>query len=142
MIQQNVINNEVYSCVKDYHAYKDLWKPFINEELITTTELYNVVDKYAVCVKKNDVIVGHLPHGRNGRFAEMIFYFLRADKYAECKVIITEKEVNLGDDEGMPVPCLLRISGTKNMLQILCKGIQINRNNAIYLFLLITQPTI
>ena len=72
----------------------------------------------------------------------MIFYFLRADKYAECKVIITEKEVNLGDDEGMPVPCLLRISGTKNMLQILCKGIQINRNNAIYLFLLITQPTI
>ena len=124
MIQQNVINNEVYSCVKGYHAYKGLWKPFINEELITTTEPYNVVDKYAVCVKKNDVIVGHLPHGKKGRFAKMIFHFLRGDKYAEYKVIITEEEVNLGDDERMPVPCLLRISGTKNMLQILCKGIQ------------------
>ena len=49
----------------------------------------NVIDKYTVCVKKNDVIVGHLPHGKNGRFAKMIFHFLRADKYAECKVLIT-----------------------------------------------------
>ena len=54
----------------------------------------------------------------------MIFYFLRADRYTECKVIITDKEVNLGDGEGMQVPCLLKISRTKNMLQILCKNIQ------------------
>ena len=54
----------------------------------------------------------------------MIFYFLRADRYAECKVIITGKEVNLGDAEAMQVPCLLKTSGTKNMLQILCKNIR------------------
>ena len=47
----------------------------------------NVVDKYAVCVMKNDVIVGHLPHGINGRFIKITLYFLRADKSAECKVI-------------------------------------------------------
>ena len=64
----------------------------------------NVADKYAVCVKKNNVIVGYLPLGKNGRFAKMIF--------------------NLGDGEGMEVPCLLKISGTKNMLQILCRNIQ------------------
>ena len=52
-----------------------------------------------------------------------MFYFLRAYRYAECKVIITDKEFNLGDGEGMQVPCLLKISGTKNMLQILCKNI-------------------
>ena len=69
----------------------------------------NVVDKYAVCVKKNNMIVGHLPLGKNGRFAKTIFYFLRADIYAKCKVIITGKEVNLGDGEGMQVPCLLKI---------------------------------
>ena len=62
------------------------------------------------------VIVGHLPHGKNGRFAKMVFYFLRADKYAEFKVTITGKEVNLRDGEGMQVPCLL--------LKILCKYIQ------------------
>ena len=52
-----------------------------------------------------------------------MFYFLKAYRYAECKVIITDKEFNLGDGEGMQVPCLLKISGTKNMLQILCKNI-------------------
>ena len=84
----------------------------------------NVVDKYAVCVKKSNVIVGHLRLGKDGRFAKMIFYFLRADRYAECKVIITGKEVNLCVGERMQVPCLLKISGTKNLLQILCKDIQ------------------
>ena len=84
----------------------------------------NVVDKYAVCVKKNNVVVRHLPLGKDGRFAKMIFYFLGADRYAECKVIITGKEVNLGDGKGMQVPCLLKIPETKKMLQILCKNIQ------------------
>ena len=84
----------------------------------------NVVDKYTVCIKKNNVIVGHLPLGKDGRFAKKIFYFLRANRYAECKVTITGKEVNLCDGEGMQVPCLLKISRTKNMLQILCKNIQ------------------
>ena len=53
-----------------------------------------------------------------------MFYFLRADRYAVCKVIITGKEVNLGDGKRMQVSCLLKISGTKNMLQIFCKNIQ------------------
>ena len=54
----------------------------------------------------------------------MIFYFLRADRYAERKVLITGKEVNIGDGEGMQVPSLLKLSGTKNMLKILCKNIR------------------
>ena len=65
-------NKTVNYFVKGYYAYKDLWKPFTNEELTTAMEPDNVVDKYAVCVKKNDVIVRHLPHCNNGRFAKMI----------------------------------------------------------------------
>ena len=87
----------------------------------------NAVDKYPNFAKKNDIIAGHLPHGKNGRFAKMIFYFLRADKYAECRVIIPGKEVNLGAGEGMQVPCLLKISGTKDKFKT-------NRNIAIYFF--------
>ena len=79
MIGDNLINNKhsiliiitsdtiVKSFVKGYHAYKDLWKPFINEELTTAMKPHNVVDKYAVCVKKNNAIVGYLPLGRDGR---------------------------------------------------------------------------
>ena len=74
--------------------------------------------------KKNNVIVGHLPLGKDRRYSKMIFYFLRADRYAERKVLITGKEVNIGDGEGMQVPSLLKLSGTKNMLKILCKNIR------------------
>ena len=69
------------------------------------------IDKYAVAVKKNDVTVGHLPLGKNGKFAKTIFYFLRADPYAQCQVKIKGKPVNLGD--GMQVPCLLNMSALK-----------------------------
>ena len=42
-------------------------------------------------LKRNDVIVEYLLHGKNGRFAKMIFYFLRAGIYAECKVKLEKK---------------------------------------------------
>lgn len=72
--------------MKDYHAYKEIWKPFTNEESTTAMKPDNVVDKYAVFVKKNDVVVGHLLHRKNGRFSKMISFFHRAGKYAEYKL--------------------------------------------------------
>ena len=60
-------------------------------------ESHNVMDKYAFCIKKNTFIVGHLPLGKNGKFAKMIFYFLRADQDADYKVVITGNKVSLGD---------------------------------------------
>ena len=70
MIGENFINTEdsisivittdkTINCfIKGYHAYNNLWKVFINEELTTSMEPDNVVYKYAVFVKKDDVIVG------------------------------------------------------------------------------------
>lgn len=117
-------STELESYVKGYHVYKDIWTPVVNEELKTEMEPGNVKDKYAVCVKKNTSIVGHLPLGTNGKFAKMIFFFLRADQDAKCNVVITGKAVNLGDGDGMQVPCKLKISGTKKMVEILCNNIQ------------------
>ena len=69
MIGDNLINDEhsipiiitpyiiVKSIVKVYHAFKDLWKGFINEQLTSTIEPDNVVDKYAVYVK--NMLKGH-----------------------------------------------------------------------------------
>ena len=96
----------------------------MNEELETEMEPDNVMDKYAVCVKKNTSIERHLPLGKNVKLAKMIFYFLRADQNAECKVVITVKDVNLGDGDGMQVPCKLKISGPRKMVEILRKNIQ------------------
>ena len=75
-------STEIDTYVKGYHVYKNIWKPTMIEELKTEMEPDNVMDKYAVCVKKNTSIVGHLPLGKNGKFAKMIFYFLRADQDA------------------------------------------------------------
>ena len=76
------------------------------------------MDKYAVCVKKENEIVGHLPPGKSGKFAKTIF-ILRADELSSCKIVVTRKPVNLGDGEGMQVPCKLIFTGIEKCINIL-----------------------
>ena len=68
-------NFEIDPFVKGYHEYKNIWTPKIGEILSTEREPGNLVDKYAVCVKKNNKIVGHLQLGKDGKFAKTVFYF-------------------------------------------------------------------
>ena len=85
----------------------------------TEREPGNPKDKYAVCVKKNKCVVGHLPLGKTGNFAKTICYFLRADKYNICEVEIIGKPVNLGEGVGMQVPCKLKLTGRSKFVNIL-----------------------
>ena len=105
------VNFESPSYIKGYNEYQKIWTPFLQEELCGEMEPANPVDKYAVAVKKNNVVVGHLPLGCSGKFAKTIFYFLRADEWSECKVIVTGKPVHRGDGDGMQVSCLLKFHG-------------------------------
>ena len=109
---------ETVSNVKGYQVYQGIWVPKIGETLSTEREPGNSKDKYAVCVKKNEYIVGHLPLGKTGNFAKTIFYFLRADKYSICEVEITGKPVNLVDGEGMQVSCKLNLTGKRKFVNI------------------------
>ena len=77
--------------------------------------------KYAVCVLKNNDIVGNLPKGKDGKFVKTIFFFLRADQYSYCHAVVKGKPVNLGDGDGMQVPCTLMIEGSKR-LSSYCKN--------------------
>ena len=97
---------DIVSHIKGYHVYKSVWTPVLQEKVYGEIEPNNPVDKYAVAVKKDGKVVGHLPLGENGKFAKTIFYFLRADPNGKCTITITGKAVNLGDGEGMQVPCL------------------------------------
>ena len=114
-----LVNFETPSYIKGYHEYQKIWTPFLQEELCGEMEPANPVDKYAVAVKKNNVVVGHLPLGCSGKFAKTIFYFLRADEWSECKVIVTGKLVNCRDGDSMQVPCLLKFHGQKSLIGIL-----------------------
>ena len=89
-------STEIDTYVKGYHVYKNIWWTTVNEELETEMEPDNVMDKYAVCVKINTSIVGHIPLGKHGKLAKTTFYFLTADQDAKCKVAITGKEVRDG----------------------------------------------
>ena len=79
----------------------------------------NRMDKFAECVKINEKIMGHLKKGTSGRFAKTIFYFLRSDAYSSAWAKVTGKRCNLGDGEGMQVPCKLRLSGQPKFVSLL-----------------------
>ena len=98
---------------------KTLWNPLIGEFLSNEREPDNLMDKSAVCVKTENKIVWHLPLGKSDKFAKTIFYFLRADEHSSCKMVVTGKPVNLGDREGMQVPCKLIFTGIEKCIDIL-----------------------
>ena len=109
-IMSSKIEIEIESFVMGYHAYRFDWKPRVGTVLEAIPEPTNPIDKYAVCMLLGDKVVGHLKRGKSGRFAKTISYFLQADPCSSCRVIIKGKAVNLGDGEGMQVPCKLMIS--------------------------------
>ena len=90
----------IKTSVKGYHASKDIWTSVMNEKFAVFMEPDNEVDKYTVCFMKIHP-VDHLPFGKNRKFAKMIFCFLRADHYATCEVIITDKVTDVGDRDGI-----------------------------------------
>ena len=111
-----VTSIDIVSNIKGYHVSKSVRTPTLQEQVYGEIELHNSV---AVAVKKDKRVIGHLPLGENGKFAKTIFYFLRADPYAKCNITVVGKAVNLGDGDGMQVPCILHLSGQKSMVEIL-----------------------
>ena len=96
---------------KEHHVYKDIRTPKQGEELDVLMEPDNLIDKFAVCVKIKEKVVGHLRKGTSGRFAKTIFYFLRSDAYSSAWAKVTGKRCNLGDGEGMQVSFKLSLPG-------------------------------
>ena len=47
--------------IRGYHVYKDIWDAVDGEILECFREVTNRRDPFAVAVKKQGVIVGHLP---------------------------------------------------------------------------------
>ena len=80
----------------------------------------NPVDKYEVCLKtSNGTIVGHLKKEESGRLAKTIFYYLRSHPQANCTAKVTGKRFNLGDGEGLQVPCILQFTGERKFISVL-----------------------
>ena len=115
-----LIQYEINAFVMGYHVYKNNWTPSVGDEFQSFMKSTNIMDKYAVAVKKDDgEVIGHLPLGRSGKFAKTVFYFLKADKSHGCTITVTGKAISAGDGLGMKVPCKLFFIAEKKFIDIL-----------------------
>ena len=58
-----------------------------------------------------------LTKGKYGRFAKTIFILLRANHGHYCRV--EGKRVNLGDGQGLQIPCTLHFTGETKYIEVL-----------------------
>ena len=63
---------ELYSAVRGYHVYRDVWEPSVGEKLVARREFDNHFDKFAVKVLNGEETVGHLPR----EYLRIAWYFL------------------------------------------------------------------
>ena len=120
--------------IKRHHVYKDIWTPKQGEQLDVLMEPDNQMDKFAVCVKINEKIVGHLKKGTPERFAKTIFYFLRSDAYSSAWAKFTGKRCNLGVGEGMQVPCKLNLFEQPKFVSLLRKELMKMKEIQVVIF--------
>ena len=104
--------------IKGHHVYKDIWTTKQGEQLDVLMEPDNRMDKFTICVKINEKIVGHLKKNTFWRFAKTILYFRHSDAYWNAWAKVTGKRCNLGDWEGMQVPCKLSLSGQPKFVSL------------------------
>ena len=107
--------------VMSRHVYKEMWMPFVGEKLDTTMQPNNVKDKCAVAIfqEGKKMVLGHLPHGKSGKFAKTVLYFLKAAKENRCQIIVHGKAVNQNDGLGMKVPSRLLFTAEEKFIDIL-----------------------
>ena len=98
-----------------YHEYQKKWEAVIGEVLEAKMEPTNDIDKYTMAVCNEGDIVDHLPKGKTGKFAKMMFCFLKSEMLCTCKVKVTGKRTNFGENKRLGIPCLLQLSGSKGI---------------------------
>ena len=98
---------EVVCCVRGYHVYWRVWCAVEGETLQCTREQGNSKDCYAVAVKKDGVIVGHIPI----KTSRVTFLFLR--RGGSLQSTVTGRRQYSSDllQGGLEIPCKLLFSG-------------------------------
>ena len=108
------------SCVRGYHMYKDIWNAVIGEELLCEREPDNRSNRYAVAIKKDGIIIGHLPR----KISRTCSLFLRRGNEITCRVTGHRRySVNLPQG-GLEVPFILRFEGEAKEIMKLKKFIK------------------
>ena len=96
------------SSVRGYHEYQRIWTATVGEELQCEKERpRNPRDLYAVVVKKDDIIVGHLPR----KISKICSLFLMRGGTLFCVVTGSRRYSADLPQGGLEVPSKLVFSG-------------------------------
>ena len=114
----------IESAIRGYHVYKDIWSPYMHEQLRTTQELGNSEDQHAVAVIKdngsslsstssysNDII-GHVPK----EISRTCWFFLQHDGEIQCEVIGSKRRSPLIQG-GLEIPCKYKFVGKRKHIK-------------------------
>ena len=109
-------------CIQGYHVYKEIWTAVVGEELNTEREIGNIVDRYAVAMKKDSgETVAHLPK----KISRMCSMFIPEGGKILCIVIGNRRYSSNLVQGGLEIPCTLLFRGEEKYIQKLKKLIYI-----------------
>ena len=100
---------EVDSCVHGYHVYEAIWAAALGEQIGCVREPLNAMDRYAVALKKDGAVIGHLPQ----KISQICSLFIRRGGMIECIVTGTRRYSSDLPQGGLEIPCTLLFSGEK-----------------------------
>ena len=101
------------------------WTPILGENLSTSPEPENEIDKCPVVVTKDARVIGHLKKGKTGRYAKTVFYFLQANPMNTASITAPGKRVNFGDRQDLQIPCTILFKGEKKYIEVLRKQLNL-----------------
>ena len=109
---------EADSCVRGYHLYESIWAAALGERIGCEREPLNANDRYAVALKKDGAVIGHLPQ----KISRICSLFIRRGGTIECTVTGTRRYSTDLPQGGLEIPCRLLFSGEKeiNKMKLLC----------------------
>lgn len=97
----------VTSASRGFHIYHSYWTPVSGEILSTELDYLNPHDIYAVAIKKDNIIVGHVPRDQS----KVCSYFIRRGGVIQFEVTSARRRQSNLPQGGLEIPGLLTFFG-------------------------------
>ena len=107
--------------VMGYHVYQDIWEATNGEILECCKEMENAFDPFVVCVKKDAVIVGHVPR----KISPICSLFLGN---SHCEITEGRRCSRGIPQGGLEIPCRLIFEGSKKYVDMSLKKLEKLKN--------------
>ena len=111
--------------VQGYHVYQDIWSAVLGEVLSCEREPANNRDRYAVTVKKAELVIGHLPQ----KVSRVCSLFLRRGGIIRCRVTGRRRYSSDLPQGGLEIPCQLEFSATLKEIKKLKRSLKLRKSD-------------